>query len=682
MRWVLGELQAQSPNLFLWAPVLFGGGIALYFGLNGPPTGVFLVLWGVGFIAACLFALQRRSTVLRQLGLGLIWFILGYLNASLRAALVAAPVLGWNYYGPVEGRIIGLDRSASNAPRMVLDQITLPGARDTAVPARIRLSAVGEIAPDILRPGARITTTAFLSPPEPPVEPGGFDFRRFAWFNQLGAIGYSRNPVLAAWPGAAQNGLSVWLLSQRMALADWVRAGIPGVDGAFAAAIVSGDRSAIDPAVLNDLRASNLAHLLAISGLHMGLLSGFVFMLLRRGMALVPGLALAHSIKKYAAFGALLAAAGYLLLSGANVATQRAFIMAAVVLVAVMLDRPALTLRSVALAALIVLIIAPESLMEAGFQMSFSATTGLIAAYSALRGRWVFAPGAARWQRILGWSLGVVLTSAVGGAATAPFSAFNFNTISQFGLLANVLAVPMMGLVVMPAAVVALLLSPFGLSGAALAVMGWGIAWILGVASYVAALPGAVIPVVAAPWQVLGLISLGGLILCLLRGWLRLAGLVPAALALLVWSSATRPALLIDGDGRLMGVMGATGRALNKDRAYSYAAQSWLQNDGDSAAQDAAFARDGLQVYTGGSAAVLDNGWEIILHWGRDIPQQPCTAKRLFVFSGQPQPRMGPCLWVSPDDFARMGALAITPTGEGLEIVTTLSDAQTHYWQR
>ncbi|MEX0970910.1 MAG: ComEC/Rec2 family competence protein [Paracoccaceae bacterium] len=682
MRWVLGELQAQSPNLFLWAPVLFGCGIALYFGLNGPPGGIFLMVWGIGFIAACVLALQRRSIALRQLGFGLIWFILGYLNASLRAAMVAAPVLGWNYYGPVEGRIIGLDRSASNAPRMLLDRITLPGERDPVVPERIRLSAVGEIAPDVLRPGARITTTGFLSPPEPPVEPGGFDFRRFAWFNQLGAIGYSRNPVLAAWPDPAQNTLPLWLVSRRMALADWVRAGIPGVDGAFAAAIMSGDRSAIDPAVLNHLRATNLAHLLAISGLHMGLLSGFVFMLLRRGMALVPGLALAHSIKKYAAFGALLAAAGYLLLSGANVATQRAFIMAAVVLVAVMLDRPALTLRSVALAALIVLLVAPESLMEAGFQMSFSATTCLIAAYGALRGHWLFARNVSRWRRLLGWCLGIVLTSAIGGVSTAPISAFHFNTMSQFGLLANVLAVPMMGLIVMPAAVVAVLLWPVGLSGIALSVMGWGIAWILGVAKYVAALPGAVIPVISAPWQVLALFTLGGLMLCLMRGRLRLAGFIPACLALFIWSAATRPALLIDGDGRLMGAMSAEGRALNKDRAYSYAAQSWLQSDGDGAAQDIAFARQGVEVYTGGSSAVLENGWEIVLHWGRDAPDRPCTAMRLFVFSQHNHPLTGSCIWLSPEEFAQTGALAISPSGEGLRIVTTLTDRQNHYWER
>jgi len=618
---------------------------------------------------------------MRWLSFGLLWFIFGYLNAALRAIIVAAPVLGWNYYGPIEGRIIGLDRSASNAPRMILDQISLPGERDIDLPARIRLSAVGNIAPNLLTAGQRVTTTGFLSPPEAAVEPGGFDFRRFAWFNRYGAIGYSRNPVLAAWPRVAGFDAEISVLKLRMHIADWARSGIPGVNGAFAAAIISGDRSEIDPSVLGNLRASNLAHLLAISGLHMGLLSGFVFVLLRLGLVFIPGLALRWPIKKYAAFGALLAATAYLFLSGGNVATQRAFIMAAVVLGAVIVDRPALTLRAVALAALLVLFIAPESLMEAGFQMSFAATTALVAVYRRLNGRGLFRRGGSRWQRLLVWALGVLLTSAIGGLATAPFSAFHFNTMAQFGLLANVLAVPMMGLVVMPAAVMAAMLAPLGLDGFALSVMGGGIGWILMVADWVAHLDGAVRPIMAAQWPVLALVTLAGLVLCLMRGTIRLAGLPIMAIALVIWSAAQRPNILVDPDGRLLGLMTDDGRALNKQSAYSYAASTWLQNDGDSASQAEAYARAGLQVYQGGNIATLNNGWRVVLHWARGVPETPCTADTLFIFTAHNFDLRGPCTVITVEEFTAGGARAIWVNENGLSVVQTLSPNQRHYWQ-
>ncbi|KKK80916.1 hypothetical protein LCGC14_2818710, partial [marine sediment metagenome] len=215
-------------------------------------------------------------------------------------------------------------------------------------------------------------------------------------------------------------------------------------------AILTGDRSGMGRDTLQALRDSNLAHLLAISGLHMGLLTGVVFSALRFALALIPALALGHPVKKYAAVGALLAGAGYLALSGGNVATQRAYIMVAVVLGAVLLDRRALTLRGVALAATIVLVLRPEALTGPGFQMSFAATTALIAVFRLMRDS-----GGPRAPRLLQPVLALVVSSGVAGAATAPIAAAHFNQIAKFGLVANLLSVPLMGTLVMPAAVLA-----------------------------------------------------------------------------------------------------------------------------------------------------------------------------------------------------------------------------------
>jgi len=421
-------------------------------------------------------------------------------------------------------------------------------------------------------------------PPQGPVEPGGFDFRRHSWFLGLGAVGYTRMPVLTVAPAEAARGL--WVERVRMAASERVRRVLPGDTGGFAAAVTSGDRSGVSQAALEALRGSNLAHLLAISGLHMGLLAGFVFGSLRLVLALVPPLALRLPARKLAALGALVAAAGYLALSGGNVATERAFVMTAVILCAVLVDRRAFSLRAVAMAALIVLGLRPEALTGPGFQMSFAATTALIAVFEMLRDR--------RWRMRPAWAApvaGVVISSAVAGLATAPVSAAHFNTMSHYGLFANLLSVPLMGVLVIPAAVLAALLAPLGLDWIGLRLMGLGLDWILGVAHRVVALDGAQSHVVSPPGWVLPVLALGMLWVILWQGRARWAGLAPAAAALLLWTQAERPAVLIDAGGGLVGVMTPEGRALSKPRGAGFTARVWLENDGDGAGQEEAAAR-------------------------------------------------------------------------------------------
>ena len=340
---------------------------------------------------------------------------------------------------------------------------------------------------------------------------------------------------------------------------------------------------------IQTLRDSNLAHLLAISGLHMGLLTAFVYAALRYALALVPGLADRVPIRKIAAIGALQAGAFYLALSGGSIATERAFIMVSVMFGAVLLDRRALTLRAVALAATLILLAQPESLTEPGFQMSFAATIALVFVFGALRDWKGWQPP--RWMRPV---TGVLLSSGVAGLATAPFAAAHFNQVSYYGLIANTLAVPVMGAAVMPLAVLTALAAPFGLGGVTLWLMQWPIRWILAVAAWVAGLDGAVGHVPSpGPW-VLPLVAAGGLGLVLLRGRLRLAGLAPVAIAFALWADAERPPVLVAPSGGLVGVMTPEGRALSKPRGDGFTATVWLENDGDAAEQDGAAARRGF----------------------------------------------------------------------------------------
>ncbi len=419
-------------------------------------------------------------------------------------------------------------------------------------------------------PGMTIMTTAHLGPPGGAVEPGGFDFRRHAWFLRLGAVGYTRVP-LVLWQEADRDR---WLFQTRMAdlvarsaclAGNWCRGHCHHHRGSqrHPPARVAGSARHQPCASSGNL------------GLHMGLVSAFVFAALRLGLLLTP-VGLRWPIKKIAAGGALVVAAIYLALSGGNVATERAFVMVAVMLLAVMVDRRAISLRAVALAALIVLVLRPEALMGPGFQMSFAATTALVAVFGAIRDSAHDLPR----HRLLRGVASVVLSSAVAGRPTARHAMAHFNQIAQFGLIANLLSVPLMGVLVIPAAVLGIGLMPIGLEGIGLTAMGFGLEWILYVAQEMADWTGAVRPVMTPDLVVLPIISLGALFVILWQGHGRWIGLGPVVGALLLWGQAERPDILVAEGGALVGVMTDQGRAVSRSTGSGFIADVTGENDG------------------------------------------------------------------------------------------------------
>lgn len=686
----LTALAAAWGSLFPFVPVCLGLGIGLYFMLPSEPgLPGFASLAGLAGIAGIAGILGPER--LRPLCIALMLVLSGMLVAAWRTHASAEPVLTWRYYGPIEGRIVRIDRSASDALRLTLDEVVLRDVSTTRQPQRVRVSLHGA-EPDIDPvPGLRVVLTGHLAPPGGPVEPGGFDFRRLAWFDGLGAVGYTRSPVLAIAPPEPGWALAIERLRMRMSAA--LRTRLPGEPGGFVAAILTGDRSGISQETTETLRRSNLAHLLAISGLHMGLLTGTVYGALRLLLALIPSLALRLPVRKIAALGALGAAVFYLLLSGGNVATQRAFVMVAVMLGAVLADRRAISLHSVALAALAILLWRPEALLSAGFQMSFAATVALVAVFAALRDRRrrsdVRGARPTPVRRVLSGLGSVVLCSIVAGAATAPVAAAHFQRIAEYGLLANILSVPLMGALVMPAAVLAAALWPLGLEGAGLWPMQWGVRWILGVAQWVAGLDGAVRHVTAPPGWVLPGMALGMLWLILWQGGARWAGAVVAAACMAGWGQAERPALLIAESGALIGVMGPEGRALSRARGEGFTARNWLEADGDPASQAEAHARPrpAGQSLDGGFTL---GGREFLHLTGRGAQARltgACTGDRIIVLAARLQPDAdamdgNACQLIDQRVLAESGAIAITLRGGALEWREAHAEAGRRPWTR
>jgi len=506
----------------------------------------------------------------------------GFAAAQWRSASVAAPVLQ-KRFGPgvVSGQVVRVE-SRSRGPRILLDRVVLSRTSPEATPGRVRIVVKRS---EKVRVGDRISVLAKLSPPSAPAAPGAYDFQRRVWFERLGATGFALGPVghgADIAPGKDVGRAALWIAGLRQTMSERIRTALPGATGAVAAALIVGDRSAIPKDVVEAMRESGLAHLLAISGLHMGLVAATLFFGLRGILALVEPLALRYPIKKWAAAAAILGSLGYLLIAGATVPTQRAFAMTGLMLFAVILDRTAISLRLVAWAAMIILALAPEALLGASFQMSFGAVVALVATYEALRGpiSTHLAGGGFR-RRIALYFATLALTSVIAGLATGAIALYHFGRIAHFGLAANLVAVPLTGLWIMPWAVIACALMPFGLESLALTPMSWGLEVVIATAGKVASWPGAVTHVPAMPGFGLILVALGGLWLCLWRGRWRWGGMAALLAGLLTIPLAPRPDILISDTGRLMAVRLADGGlGLSSRRVERFTAERWLRADG------------------------------------------------------------------------------------------------------
>ena len=630
---------SQQGHLFLWMPVCFAIGIGGFFSMRVEPQAS--VYWAALLTVLALVSVKRFQFVGRALVLGLCAVTSGFVLASVRSHSVAEVRLEFRYYGPVEGRVIAIDRSASDAVRLSLDKVVLFNLSPSRTPARVRVALHGDQEHFSPLVGETILLAAHLSPPSGPVEPGGFDFQRHAWFQKLGAVGYTRSPAMVLLPASD----TLLIARVRQQISNHIRDVLPTKTGGFAAAVVTGDRAGIDQASLDSLRDSNLAHLLAISGLHMGMLTGFIFAMVRGGLALMPSVSMRLPAKKCAALCALVVASGYLALSGGAIGTERAFVMVLVALVAILLDRRAISLRAVAVAALVVLVRTPEALVSPGFQMSFAATTALVAVFTEIRDReWTIGP---KWMRPV---IATVLSSAVAGLATAPFGAAHFNQVSQMGLIANVLSVPAMGLIVVPGGVLAAILSPFGASWVGLNIMGLGLNWIMLISDWVAGFEYSVRLVPQPDRIVLPLFALGALWASFWRGSARFAGVVVILIAALVWVATDRPHILISDNGGLVGVLTEDGRALSKARGSGFVAGVWLENDGDDNSQSDAHAKWDNQVrHVTGKKTV-----ERI---------EDCGGSAILVVNAEPQRKL-PCQVISPKYLRQTGSIAISKTGE------------------
>ncbi|MBY0564821.1 MAG: ComEC family competence protein [Hyphomonadaceae bacterium] len=504
-----------------------------------------LSLWSVD---SALFAFGRRMAM--GAGALVAAAALGALAAQVRTVAVAQPAFAAAMAPTiVEGWVVATE-AGDAGPRLRLLVHSIDGAASVPRFVRISVSDAG-----LLTPGRGARCRAVLRLPSGPIAPGGYDFARRAYFERMGATGFAYGrcrPLDLAQPASLMDRLRLQLAAVRSDLAAAIIAAAPGRGGAIAAALVTGDRSAIDQQTNEALQNSGLGHLLSVSGIHMGVVGGLVFALLLWSLSVVPPIALRWPVKKLAAVGALTALAVYLVISGASVPAIRAFVMAFVAFGAILLDRPAISMRGLALAAVLVTLMFPESVLEPGFQMSFAATMALVALFEVLKGAAsgpaLPTPGPliggmqAIWRNIGG----VLLISLVAGLATDPFAIYHFQRFSLYALPANLIAAPIMSFLVAPMAVIAALLAPFGLADPALQLMASALDLIAAVGATFGERPEAVRALPRPPDAAFLLCVAALLWGCLWRGALRWGGAVLVSASIYLYATAPTPVMAFD----------------------------------------------------------------------------------------------------------------------------------------
>jgi competence protein ComEC len=576
------ELEKQ--RLAIWSPLFLVTGIWGYFSLAQEPP---ITLAAAALLFAALIIWRwRGNKALIILAIGVAGFGLAKVRAEwigtalLNAYVAEVTVTGW---------VSDIDHRGKLNRILIVDIETAQGLPPDEVPRSVRLRATVKPGRD-LRIGDHVALTASLSPLPRPLAPGAFDYGRQLYFQGVGAVGRAKGSI------AVEEGTVVWSYKLRRifhdlrsAIGERVHAVIKGPLGSFAEALITGERASIPKSLNSSLQASGLFHILSISGLHMSLVAGGAFWVIRAALALVPKLALLYPIKKWAAAGAMFVGLLYMLLADSGAATERSFIMIAVVFFAVLVDRPAISLHNLAVAAIIILLTEPEQALSASFQMSFMAVMGLAAffpAFEAFTSR--FGPQArhglaGQWmRRLVLLVLASIATSLIAGTLSSIPAAHHFGRIAPFAVISNALVLPIVGLVVMPMAMLGVFLMPLGLEALPLKIMELGLQGVVWISDWVASWPAAQSLWPLLPVQAAVLLSLAAVLVCLSASRLRWLAVPCVALAAL-FVTPQKPLLLFDERGANVALLTEAGYVPAAAKGASYSAGRWLQQAGDDA---------------------------------------------------------------------------------------------------
>ena len=664
--------EVEGRRLFAWIAVAYGAGILLGLAADGPPS-----LWPplVLGLALSVFARRSRETLGRQAMLvAFAALFLGFAASLVRLEAVKAPVLQRMSAAKVTGFVESVEERSGSGARLVLRVLSIDRLSQAEWPERVRLSVRSL---DGIAPGDRVSAAARMMPPPEAALPGGYDFARDAYFRGLGGVGSVSGRVSKAEGGEAPD-LALRFAAAtdraRNALTARIAASIGGQPGAVAAALVTGKRGLIGEGTNDVLRAAGIYHVVSISGLHMVLAAGVFFALARGLLALSPALALGWPIKKIAAVVGMVAASAYCVFSGAEVATERSLVMILVMQGAILFDRPAMSMRNLAISALIVLTREPEALLGPSFQMSYGAVAGLITLAEALR-RWRRpAESGDPLKRAALWVgavvLGTVATTLVATIATAPFGTYHFHNLQPYGLIGNAATLPIVSFAVMPAAVIGILALPFGLDQPVWWSMGLAVSGVLKLSAWVASFPGSTVVTPAFGGGALALFGLALLLATLPGSRLRLLAVIPLAGGLAAAHSAPRPDVYVARDGSGAAVRRADGRLVILGPVAAFTVEQWLRADGDGRRAGDPTLRDPDRCDAIGCTSLLADGRAVSVVTDRRGFDEDCRRAAIVVSRHKAPDTCGAATILDRSHLATHGATTLRAAASGFATET------------
>jgi competence protein ComEC len=542
-----------------------------------------MIGWALLPLLVLCIALRTRTRTVQTL-LALSMVVLGVWLSASQLASIHTPMLSRSYWMMQADATVDEVQTGEGKQKLVLSHLQSERLKPEDASVKLRVSV--RLKGLKLEEGDKVRLRLTAFPPSRPTHPDGFDFGRYFALRGIGGVGYAVGKVellshaptdkTGIW-GRTDQSFTRW----RSQIEEVIMAALPQPEAGITLALITGEQGRITDDVREVMQNSSLAHMLAISGMNMVIVCGVVFYMIRLCLACIPVLALRAPIKQVAALAALLSGAAYLLLADMPVSATRAYVMVAFFFGAMLYKREADTLRSLVLAAWVILLINPSSITEISFQLSFVATLALILVYRRVRGlnevlrtkekSWVWRAGA--------YVLQIAFTSLVAGLATAPLMMYHFNHFTPYGILANVLASPLITFITSPFLMLALVSAPFGLHPWPLQWAGIGVSGMVWIGEWVAALPYASIPIPSISTSALMamMLALSALLWCT-RTWQRVLCLVVAlALGVSGWGK-TQPDILMAEDGSAVAVK--TGEAawlLLKGTPRNFHASQWQQ---------------------------------------------------------------------------------------------------------
>lgn len=566
----------EEARFFFWLPVCLGAGMALYYALHDEPG-----LWlhaALPLLIGFLFIRKRLPRFIALLVLALLLAAAGASYAKFRTDAMGLTMLKAPLpIRSVSGTVHAL-QYVDKGVRITLSDVVIKGLEAVDTPGSVRVSFRARHMPDLTL-GQRINLRAALLPPSGPAMPNAFDFSRYFFFRHIGAVGYAIPPILIEGE-TSRSGILEWIDETRDRMTAAIHRTLPGANGAVAAGLITGDDAAIPEQVNEELRAANLLHIIAISGAHMVVIGGIVFVALRCVLVLIPGFGQRPAVKSITAFLTLLAITAYVAITGFELSAVRAYVMLAFVLIAILVRRDTDPLRSIALAALVMLLYDPSDITEPGFQLSFAATLALIAAFDVWF-RDSLLEGASLLQKLIRMFGFLCLTTIVAQAATTTIILFHFNNFTPYGMISNLILTPVVTFIIMPMVALYFVFLPFGTEQWALYLLDYGIDAMLYVARSVAAWPHALSYLPAVTEWGIALAVFGLLWLCLWQSRARRYGAIAVIIGTASLFTVQGPHLFLGPRAGQIAMDTHKGYVMLRGRSGSLFAELWANGTGN-----------------------------------------------------------------------------------------------------